>query len=156
LLSEFCKYGLQRAWSYYPAHLPKGALSPEIRNGRIDRKLALPLEDLYPDGQAAGQVGQEVYGAGSAFAFVTNNFHHVAGAPFLLYCEYPVADFVVQQGRGSLTVCGDGSRTCELAFLSLNGRPVSVPETVVDGRAEKFQESMSVPGGAMVEFTWKV
>ena len=89
LLTEYIKYTLDRAWFYYPAHLPKEALATEIRNGHIDRHLAIPLEDLYADGQPAGQVGQEVYGSGAAFALTTRAFHRLPDAPFLLYSEYP-------------------------------------------------------------------
>lgn len=50
-----------------PDALPDDALAKDdIRNGHIDRKLSFPLEDLYGDGQPAGQVGQEIYGCGSA------------------------------------------------------------------------------------------
>ena len=44
-----------------------------IRNGHIDRKLSFPVEDLYVDGQQAGQVGQEIYGAGAAFVFASRS-----------------------------------------------------------------------------------
>lgn len=69
LLADYCSYALDRAWYYYPEELPHGILSSKVRSGRIDCSLSLPLEDLYPDGQPAGQVGQEVYGCGGAFTF---------------------------------------------------------------------------------------
>lgn len=87
LLNEFCRHALDRAWFYYPDALPKEALATEIRNGHIDRELNFPLEDLYPDGQKAGQVGQEIYGAGAAMVYATRAFHRIEGAPFLLYCD---------------------------------------------------------------------
>jgi hypothetical protein len=90
LIAEYCKYALDRAWYYYPDALPPEAIAPEQRdsNGFIDRSLSFPLEDLYPDGQPAGQVGQEVYGAGAALVFATRAFHQVEGAPFRLYCDH--------------------------------------------------------------------
>ncbi len=87
LVSEYCRYALSRAWFYYPDALPKGILASESRNGHIDPKLSFPLEDLYGDGQPAGQVGQEIYGAGAAFIFATRSHHFVAEAPFLLFCN---------------------------------------------------------------------
>ena len=90
LVTEYCKYALSRAWYYYPQELPREALATEIRNGHIDPKLAFPLEDLYGDGQPAGQVGQEIYGSGAAFAFVSRAFHRLNDAPFMLFCEYPI------------------------------------------------------------------
>jgi hypothetical protein len=87
LVSEYCKYALDRAWFYYPDALPRKLLATKIRNGHIDPKLSFPLEDLYGDGQPAGQVGQEIYGAGAAFIFATRSQHWVAGAPFRLFCN---------------------------------------------------------------------
>jgi hypothetical protein len=69
IVSDYCRHALSRAWYFYPPELPKDVLADEQRTGTIDRKLAIPLEDLYADGQPPGQVGQEIYGAGAAFAF---------------------------------------------------------------------------------------
>jgi hypothetical protein len=112
LIAEFCKYALSRAWSYYPDALPPEAVSPEQRetNGHIDRKLSFPVEDLYVDGQPAGQVGQEVYGAGAAFVFATRTFHHVEGAPFRLFCDHFMRA-MERTGDRMLTITLDGGDT---------------------------------------------
>jgi hypothetical protein len=89
LLAEYYKYTLHRAWYFYPSELPEDILAKEIRNGEIDRSLAFPLEDLYASGQAPGSVGQEVYGCGAAFTFVTRAYHQPQGASFLIFAEYP-------------------------------------------------------------------
>lgn len=90
LLSEYCRYALDRAWFYYPDSLPPDALSPKQRegNGHVDAALSFPVEDLYVDGQPAGQVGQEVYGSGAAFVYASRCFHKVANAPFTLFCDH--------------------------------------------------------------------
>lgn len=89
LVSEYCRYALDRAWYYYPDALPAEALAQDdIRNGHIDRALSFPVEDLYPDGQPAGQVGQEIYGAGAAMIFATRAFHRIDEAPFILHCDH--------------------------------------------------------------------
>jgi hypothetical protein len=90
LLSEYCRYALDRAWFYYPDALPEEAISPTQRptNGHIDRKLSFPVEDLYVDGQPAGQVGQEIYGVGAAFTFASRAFHTVEGEPFRIFCDH--------------------------------------------------------------------
>ncbi len=90
LLSEYCRYALDRAWFYYPDALPAEAISDEQRetNGHIDRELSFPVEDLYVDGQQAGQVGQEIYGAGAAFVFASRAFHSVSNAPFRIFCDH--------------------------------------------------------------------
>ncbi len=66
LLGEFRRRTRDVTWYFYPDALPEEALAGTVKNGRIDRGLSLPLEDLYGDGQPAGQVGQEIYGAGAA------------------------------------------------------------------------------------------
>lgn len=90
LVTEYCRHALDRAWFYYPDALPPEAVSPQQRetNGHIDRQLSFPVEDLYVDGQLAGQVGQEIYGCGAAFVFATRAFHTFDGAPFRIFCDH--------------------------------------------------------------------
>jgi len=113
LISEYCKYALDRAWFYYPDALPTEAISPKQResNGHVDHRLSFPLEDLYADGQPAGQVGQEIYGAGAAFIFASRAFHHVEGAPFRLYCDHFVRA-MERTGDRALTITLDGGENC--------------------------------------------
>ena len=111
LISEYCKYALDRAWFYYPDAMPEAALATENRNGHIDRALSFPVEDLYVDGQPAGQVGQEIYGAGAAMIYATRAFHHIADAPFLLFCDH----FIMTQertGDRAISLRLDGGETC--------------------------------------------
>jgi len=119
LISEYCKYALSRAWYYYPDVLPAEAIADKQRenNGHIDHTLSFPVEDLYPDGQQAGQVGQEVYGAGAAFIFATRAFHHVEGAPFRLYCNHFIRASE-RSGDRALSITLDGGEAC-VANLSL-------------------------------------
>jgi hypothetical protein len=128
LVSEYCKYALHRAWYFYPDTLPQKVLSPKQRetNGHIDRKLSFPLEDLYPDGQLAGQVGQEVYGSGAAFIFATRAFHHIEGAPFRLFCDHFVRA-MERTGDRTLTLTLDGgdTSTANLGMVRLTRRKLS-------------------------------
>jgi hypothetical protein len=119
LIAEYCKYALDRAWYFYPDALPPEAIAEKQRenNGHVDRKLSFPLEDLYADGQQAGQVGQEIYGCGAAFTFATRAFHHVEGAPFRLYCDHFIRA-MERTGERTLTITLDGGETCT-AGLSL-------------------------------------
>lgn len=116
LISEYCKYALDRAWYYYPDALPADALAIDgIRNGHIDSKLSFPVEDLYVDGQPAGQVGQEVYGAGAPFVFASRSFHNVEGAPFRIFCDhFPVTN--ERTSERSLTFGLDGGHAREAVF----------------------------------------
>jgi hypothetical protein len=117
LISEFCRYALHRGWFYYPDALPPEAISPKQReaNGHIDRNLSFPVEDLYANGQPAGQVGQEVYGAGAALIFATRMFHPVDGAPFRLYCDH-LLRAIERTGEKVLTITLDGGETCTAAL----------------------------------------
>lgn len=138
---------------FTPMPFPLEAISPEQRepNGHIDRKLSFPLEDLYSDGQPAGQVGQEVYGAGAASNFATRSFHHVEGAPFRLFCDHFLRT-LEQTGEKALSLSLNGGETCTAGLslvrlkrrkitrvrLSTSGgdelRPVSVSDDRIDFR----------------------
>ena len=164
LLTEYCKYTPSRAWYYYPKELPEEALATEVRNGHIDRRLAFPLEDLYADGQPAGQVGQEIYGCGAAFAFTTRAYHGLELAPFLLYCEYPIFDLVeTDDSRVSFQVRGTAGFSCR-ARLIPRGRkallPVSVYWTGEQDRklplthTEEGHWEFAAPAAGRVELRW--
>lgn len=117
LISEYCKYALDRAWYYYPDALDADMLATEIRNGHIDRALSFPLEDLYVDGQPAGQVGQEIYGAGAAMVFASRTFHAIDGAPFRLFCDHFIMAHE-RTGERAVSIRLDGGENC-IALLSL-------------------------------------
>jgi hypothetical protein len=164
LIAEYCKYTLDRAWFYYPDALPAEAISPKQRenNGHVDRKLSFPLEDLYPDGQPAGQVGQEIYGAGAAFIFATRAFHHVEGAPFRLYCDHFVRA-MERTGEHALTLTLDGGETCTagLSLVRLKRRKLTkVKVTTVGGDVLRPHHGgddridYRVPANGRVVLTW--
>ena len=130
LVTEYCRYALHRAWFYYPDALPKEALATELRNGEIDRKLSFPLEDLYPDGQLAGQVGQEIYGAGAAMIFATRSFHRVPGAPFILFCDHFLRAVTRLDNKTlSVKIDGEDSNVADFALVRLGRKPL--PKAIV-------------------------
>jgi hypothetical protein len=134
LLSEYCRYALNRAWSYYPDALPRGAISPKQRepNGVVKRTLSFPVEDVYIDGQQAGQVGQEIYGAGAAFIFTTRAFHLVRGAPFSIFCDqFLTRSERPTEGQVNFQVDGAEARTAKL-FILRNGR-TKLPRITLTG-----------------------
>ena len=120
LISEYCRYALHRAWFYYPDALPPGAIAPKQRepNGVVKRSLSFPVEDLYVDGQQAGQVGQEVYGAGAAFVFATRAFHLVEGSPFSLFCDqFMVRSERPTQDQLNFQIAGGETRKAKFCIL---------------------------------------
>ena len=77
----------------------------------VNCDLSFPLEDLYPDGQPAGQVGQEIYGCGGAFAFACRSHHHVDNAPFMLACDHFISAHE-RTGERALSISLDGGENC--------------------------------------------
>lgn len=164
LVGEYCKYALSRAWYYYPDALPDEAISDKQRepNGHIDRKLSFPVEDLYPDGQQAGQVGQEVYGAGAAFIFASRAFHKVEDAPFMLYCDYFVRG-VERTGDRALTILLNGGESCTANLRLVRQKRRKLPKTVVtagEGDVLRPHETSAdridyhVPANGRLVITW--
>ena len=141
LVTEYCRYALDRAWYYYPDALPEDAVSPKQResNGHIDRKLSFPVEDLYVDGQQAGQVGQEIYGSGAAFVFASRAFHSVQNAPFRMFCDH----FLLASHRPSDTALsfelGGHERNQAKLMLIRTGRAPLPRFTVKDGNGKSIR-----------------
>ena len=165
LIAEYCKYALDRAWFYYPDSLPPDAIAEEQRdgNGHIDRSLCFPVEDLYPDGQPAGQVGQEIYGAGAALIFATRTFHNVEGAPFRLYCDHFIRA-MERTGECSLTIALDGGEHCTAGISLVRLKRRKLPETrlaTTAGEALRpYAESADridhrVPANGRLVLTWR-
>ncbi|ATY32280.1 hypothetical protein [Sphingomonas psychrotolerans] len=131
LLSEYCRYALDRAWYYYPDALPEDAIETDnVRNSYVDRALSFPVEDLYVDGQKAGQVGQEIYGAGAAFVFASRAFHSVSDAPFRLFCDH----FLLasdRPGEKSLSFQLGGAEGCEARLCLLRSGRATLPAFTV-------------------------
>lgn len=143
LLSEYCRYALDRAWFYYPDALPEDGVAKEgIRNGYIMNNLNFPLEDLYPDGQPAGQVGQEIYGCGAAMIFATRSFRRIAGAPFLLWSDVFIhAVHRIDSATISLRIDGPAGTEARIAL---------VPEKA--GLPKGLRPRLSTSGGKSVCF----
>jgi hypothetical protein len=165
LLAEYCRYALYRAWFYYPDALPPEAISDEQRetNGHIDRKLSFPVEDLYPDGQQAGQVGQEIYGAGAAFIFATRAIHRIEDAPFVLYCDHFVRTHE-RHGEKSLTVHLDGDERCtaRLSIVRRKRRKLPPAKVLAGGgdllrphASTKDRMDFHVPARGSVIISWE-
>lgn len=148
LLSQYCRYALDRAWFYYPDALPETAIADRQRenNGHVDRKLSFPVEDLYVDGQPAGQVGQEIYGAGAAFVFVSRSFHNVRDAPFRMFCDH----FLLASERPSeraLSFQLGGSEGCEASLSLIRTGRAKLPDfTITAGAGDRVRPRYSAAG----------
>jgi hypothetical protein len=104
---EYGKHLAGRARYYLPAELPPSYLCEKPREGVIVRSLPVPVEDLYPSLEPAGQVGQEVYGAGLALILTTRMFYRWRKVPFMIWCAAPLVspEFTAEGARpDSVTV----------------------------------------------------
>lgn len=110
--------------------MPEEAIAAKQRNGEIDRALSFPVEDLYADGQPAGQVGQEVYGAGAAIVFATRAYHRVPGAPFVIFCDYFLRAVTRIDDRTlSLKIDGEDNHVARFALIRTGRAPL--PDAIV-------------------------
>ncbi len=119
LLAEFIRYALHRMVYYYPTVLPGHMLADDVKTGEVDRKLWVPLEDIYPEWEKSGTVGQEVYGAGFPFAIVSRHFFRIADEAYMLFVNYPVSGLVIERERVSVKVLGDERLSCKLYVVKL-------------------------------------
>jgi hypothetical protein len=163
LCSEFCKFALSRAWSYFPDALPEDILHQgEHQSGIINRELSFPLEDLYADGQSPGQIGQEIYGCGGAFTFATRAHHPVEDAPFQLFCDGFIRGWE-RTGERALSLQLDGGETClfNLRLLRLKRKKLPKASVITAGgdtirphRVSDDRIDFHVPAFGRVILTW--
>jgi len=164
LISEYCKYTLERGWFYFPDTLPKEAIQEgHHQSGKVDPKLSFPLEDLYGDGQPAGQVGQEIYGAGAPFIFASTAFHTVDGAPFRLFCNHFLRT-LEHTGERAISLQLDGGETCTalLSVVRLKRRSLPVPsvhlangDALQPHKATPDRIDFEVPASGRLMLRWK-
>ena len=84
----------------------------------------------YPDGQPAGQVGQEIYGAGAAMVFATRAFHRIEGAPFVIFCDHFLRA-TTRLDANTLSVKIDGEDNYFADFVLLRDGRRQLPEAIV-------------------------
>ena len=133
LLAEYEKYSLDRGWYYYPDALPRDVVAERSRNGRVERALSVPLEDVQDGWETSGQVGQELYGAGMAFVYTSRHYVPLDDSGRLVYCEYPLYD--VERDRDGTLTCrtgGDPRGSCALRIIPIRAEtPPGIVEVTV-------------------------
>src|SRR5579872_2672006 len=156
LLSEYARHALDRAWSFFPSALPAEMLAPKPRNGRIDRNLSVPLEDLQDGWAQSGQVGQEVYGSGLASVMTTRHFRPLDDKT-LLYCDYPMFDFTTTRSRNgthrcSFSLAGTTAGECAIRIIST---AVDVGGVSVKARLTSAKRRRNLKVAQTVEGHWE-
>lgn len=168
LLGEYMKYLLERGRYYYPSELPPEVVSDQPKEGRIQRNLSIPLEDLRTGWQQSGQVGQEIYGAASALVLTAQAYLRQPSVPFQILSEYPAihSDYKSdRRGSGELhaRLSGDERLTCRLRLEAKRGRLPRVELFVGDedrprvasGKRSSLSREYTLPGGSDVRIVWR-
>jgi len=162
LIAEFIKHIACRVAYYYPPMLKKEMIATSAKTGEVDGKLWIALEDLHDGWEASGEVGQEVYGAGIAFGIIPRQYHKVKNERFLVFCDYPIFNFI-QRGKAlSFSIGGDQRLNCKVILLpqdilngyhftlSINGQQVKADsEETNDGRM-----AFTVCGNQKISINW--
>ena len=165
LVPEFIRVLMFKGSFYYPARLPEEIISKEPRTGEIDMKLWIPLEDIHDGWEQAGQVGQEVYGAGLPFGLVPRHYHRVNDAGFMIYVDYPTTDYKNDEKASlSFRVFGDPRLNCRMRIIPTGRKslPDFEVEAGLDNRkkflqyveTEEGHYEYELPGGHSVSVTW--
>jgi len=160
LIAEFVRYFVFRMPFYYPANLPKEAISEEVKTGEIDVSLWIPLEDLRDGWEKSGQVGQEVYGAaGAGFGILPRQYFKCGDSGLLLYSDYPILRFRTRQNTATFELGGDSRLQCNIRIIGrgsskaeLSMRPKG--ETQRPSSTEKDGKTYTVNGGGKWKITW--
>jgi hypothetical protein len=161
LIPEFLKYILNRAPYYYPPNLRSEMLSEEVKTGQVDHKLWIAIEDIHDGWEQSGTVGQEVYGAGVAFGIIPRHFYKVPNEDFMIYLDYPSADFKYRKGSVHFKVKGDARLSCRMLVVKKDKTPL--PVFTVKGRAGELKGKhrkdghieYTVHGDQPVKVNWK-
>jgi hypothetical protein len=162
MIPEFLKYIVNRAPYYYPPNLPKEMLSEEVKTGQVDHKLWIAIEDIHDGWEQSGMVGQEVYGAGVAFGIVPRHFYKIPGENFMVYVDYPTADFKYRKGSGvSFKVKGDARLNCRMMMVkedksALPNFMVKSKEGELKGKKRKDGNiEYTVSGDQQIKIHWE-
>lgn len=165
LIAEYMKYLLHRGKYYYPVNLPMESISENPRNGKINRLLNIPIEDLQHGWEKSGQVGQEVYGAANPFVFVSCAYRRPAKLPFSIYCNYPYFDiqFKREKGKGELFFLTGGMESLNCSARLLAGADKKLKNVTVKYRVKntikfrnvlKINDEYIIPGNSEVIVNW--
>jgi hypothetical protein len=124
LIAEFLKYILNRAAYYYPPNLPREMLATDVKTGQVDHELWIAIEDIQDGWEQSGTVGQEVYGAGVSFGIVPRHFYRVPNEDFMIYCDYPTADYKYRKGHVNFKIKGDERLHCRVLIVKKEKKPL--------------------------------
>ncbi len=165
LIPEFIRVLMYKGSFYYPPVLPDEMISQEPRTGEINKKLWIPLEDIHDGREQAGQVGQEIYGAGLPFSLVTRHYRSVKEKGILIYLDYPALNYKDdEKDQLSFDVFGDPRLSCRMRIMPIGKKSLPVLEVEAEMDKQKMilksvvteegHLEYEVPGGHQVHVKW--
>ena len=163
LLNEYCKYLLHRSWYAFPSELPRKIIAEKTKDGTVNPKIAIPLEDMGGGRYAPGTVGQQVYGAGAPLIFSAFVYHEAAGGDFAVFCDYISRESKAtgnrRRGQLRLEIAGSAEMTARIRVVPIKSRRLPKVEArqgrreVVLKRAGRDLEG-EIRGGETVVVRW--
>jgi hypothetical protein len=160
LIAEFIRYISYKAIFYYPPLLPPEVVADKTKTGEMDKRLWIPVEDMHDLWEKAGQVGQEVYGAGQAFGFLTRHYLRIPNQEFIVYVDYPVTKKVMREQMLSFRVGGDCRLNCSIRLIPHIGKKLpkcilKCEDRPIEGQITKEGHlRYEVQGGRSIHLTW--
>lgn len=151
LIPEFLRNMLYKASFYYPPNLPREVMTEKPKTGELDPKLWIPVEDIYDGWELAGQVGQEVYGAGLPFGIIPRHYWRVPDGNFMIYVEYPIKSFsTVHEGQAMFRVLGDPRLYCRLRIMPMGRAKLPNVEVITEhNESSEALKGRETPEGHM-------
>jgi hypothetical protein len=96
---------------------------------------------MYDGWEPAGQVGQEVYGAGMPFAIIPRQYWRIPDEKFMIFVDYPVQDFSsLEKGEAMFRLLGDRRLSCRMRIIP-TGR-AGLPAFKVTTEREESSETV--------------
>jgi len=153
LIAEYIRHLVDRAVYYYPPMLPKEVLADEPKIGELNPELWIALEDMQDGWEKCGQVGQEVYGAGNAFGIVPRHYLKVPHHDWMIYCDYPVANYKTHGRKATFDILGDTAFQCRLMIIKAQDK---LPEfkSPAFKKVKEGNLECSVAGNQSVVIQW--
>ena len=162
LIAEYIRYLVHRAAYYYPPMLPAELFSDKVKMGEVDKNLWIALEDLYDGWEKAGQVGQEVYGAGNAFGILPRHCFITEDKRFRIFIDYPIRSLRQANAKSlSIRIAGSKFLHCRLLILKQANHKLPAFTMTVSGgqvltgrRTRTGNIEYTLPGDCRLRLTW--
>ncbi|MEN0082371.1 MAG: hypothetical protein AAGC51_12975, partial [Flavobacterium lindanitolerans] len=123
--------------------------------GELQHSLWIPLEDLNDGWEKAGQVGQEVYGAGLPFAVVSRQYYRLEEEDLLFFVDYPVKGFRKISNSLHFHTLGSSLMPCHVYIIGHREHKVSThTDTVASKSIAPGLMQYAITGNSKVKISW--